>query len=84
MSITFVYYCYGNEAYTDLEVLSSGIVPTYEVKWRRLSIYMYLLNIVGQKNKKKLKQLIFENLNTTDKISTKNLKQYTLDFSEVY
>lgn len=36
------------------------------------------------KEQKKLKQLIFENLNTTDKISTKNLKQYTLDFSEVY
>lgn len=69
MSITFVYYCYGNEAYTDLEVLSSGIVPTCKVK------SIYLLNEVGQKNKKKkLKQLIFENLNTTDKISTKKFK----------
>lgn len=37
-----------------------------------------------KRTKKNLKQLIFENLNTTDKISTKNLKQYTLDFSEVY
>lgn len=68
MSITFVYYYYGNEAYTDLEVLSSGIVPTCKVK------SIYLLNEVGQKNKKNLKQLIFENLNTTDKISTKKFK----------
>lgn len=68
MSITFVYYCYGNEAYTDLEVLSSGIVPTCKVK------SIYLLNEVGQKNKKKFKKLIFENLNTTDKISTKKFK----------
>lgn len=68
MSITFVYYCYGNEAYTDLEVLSSGIVPTCKVK------SIYLLNEVDQKNKKKFKKLIFENLNTTDKISTKKFK----------
>lgn len=68
MSITFVYYCYGNEAYTNLEVLSSGIVPTCKVK------SIYLLNEVSQKNKKNLKQLIFENLNTTDKISTKIFK----------
>lgn len=51
-----------------LEVLSSGIVPTCKVK------SIYLLNEVGQKNKKNLKQLIFENLNTTDKISTKKFK----------
>lgn len=68
MSITFVHYCYGNEAYTNLEVLSSGIVPTCKVK------SIYLLNEVSQKNKKKLKKLIFENLNTTDKISTKKFK----------
>lgn len=68
MSITFVYYCYGNEAYTNLEVLSSGIVPTCKVK------SIYLLNEVSQKNKKNLKKLIFENLNTTDKISTKKFK----------
>lgn len=68
MSITFVYYCYGNEAYTDLEVLSSGIFPTCKVK------SIYFLNEVGQKNKKKFKKLIFENLNTTDKISTKKFK----------
>lgn len=53
MSITFVYYCYGNEAYTDLEVLSSGIVPTCKVK------SIYLLNEVGQKNKKKFKTINF-------------------------
>lgn len=68
MSITFVYYCYGNEAYTYLEVLSSGIIPTCKVK------SIYLLNEVGQKNQKKFKKLIFENLNTTDKISTKKFK----------